>query len=133
MLLILRLYLVANLLIFWGFTVGFFFMPVRLGEMLGITLHSTTALADFRAMYGGMCLGVGVVFLLGLLKEGWRAPAVLLAVTTAAGLLLGRTLTIVVDGPASLYIYASMAGEVGATALGIWLLKRPNLAPAPQG
>jgi hypothetical protein len=75
-------------------------------------------------MYGGMCLGVGVIFLLGLLKDGWRAPAVLLAVTTAAGLLTGRLWTWAADGAPSALIFSFMGNEVAAVALGVFLLRR---------
>ena len=121
-----KLYLGSVLLVFWGFTAAFFAKPRELGEKLGIQLTNVTALADFRAMYGGMCRGVGVLFLLGMTKpEQWRVPAILLSVTTAAGLLLGRILTWALEGNPGTIIHGFMATEVFAIVVGVWLLKKP--------
>jgi hypothetical protein len=122
---VLRLYLSLNLLVFWGYTVAFFVAPKRLAEGIGIALVSTTGIADFRAMYGGMCLGVGAVFALGLSRDRWRAPAVFLAGGTAGGLFLGRALTLATDGAATPYIYQAMISEVVTVAMAAWLLRSP--------
>ncbi len=121
-----KIYLASVLLVFWGFTVGFFGWPRQLGERLGIHLASTAAVADFRAMYGGMCLGVGILFWLGIRRPSWRVPAVLLSITTAAGLLLGRLITWGIDGDPGPIIYGFMGTEVAAIAVGVWLLKSPE-------
>jgi hypothetical protein len=125
-----RIYLAANLLIFGGFAAAFFAAPDTLGGLIGITLRDNTARADFRAMYGGLSLGVGVVLALGLTKPRWREPALLLGVTTAAGLALGRLLTLATHGPAGLYIEGSLASELISVITGIVLLRVASPAPS---
>ncbi|MCG6167237.1 DUF4345 domain-containing protein [Leptospira sp. FAT2] len=121
-----KIYIALNVLVYAGFTIGFFLVPIRLASMIGIEIKSSAALADFRAMYGGLCLGVGVVLLFGLFKEEWRRASILLAITTASGLFLGRIYTLFLDGPGNEYIYLSMATEVGAVAIGTWILQRTS-------
>lgn len=113
-----------NLAVYGAFTIGFFLIPIRLASLIGIELKNSAALADFRAMYGGLCLGVGAILLLGFSKEEFRKSSVALAVTTAVGLLFGRIYTLVADGPGNEYIYLSMATEVWAILIGAWILKR---------
>ncbi|WP_244939862.1 DUF4345 family protein [Leptospira adleri] len=119
-----KIFLLMNLAVYDAFAVGFFLVPVKLASWIGIEIQTSAALADFRAMYGGLCLGVGAVLALGLFKKEWFSAGILLSVTTAGGLFLGRIYTILLDGPGNEYIYISMATEVGAVAIGSWILKR---------
>lgn len=119
----LRMYLVTNLTIFAAYSACAWMSPKRLAGWVDIELQSVTAVADFRAMYGGMCLGAGFIFALGFLRHEWRVPAVLLAVTTAGGLLLARLWTALIEGPVGSYIHAAMVLEVLAVIIGIALLR----------
>ncbi|WP_243397090.1 DUF4345 family protein [Leptospira kmetyi] len=122
--LISKVYLVMNLIVYGGFTLGFFFIPIRLASLIGIEIRDSAALADFRAMYGGLCLGISALFVLGLFREEFKKSSVVLALTAAVGLLSGRIYTLVLDGPGNEYIYISMATEIGAILIGTWILKR---------
>ncbi|XDD49371.1 DUF4345 domain-containing protein [Leptospira sp. WS92.C1] len=119
-----KLFLVLNTGVYAAFATGFFLIPVKLASLIGITLEGTAALADFRAMYGGLCLGIEAVLLIGIIKAEWRTFSVLLACTTAGGLLLGRVYTLLLDGPGNEFIYLSMATEMVAVLIGAWILKR---------
>ncbi|AOP33321.1 hypothetical protein A0128_05350 [Leptospira tipperaryensis] len=122
--LISKIFLLMNLVVYDAFAIGFFLIPIKLASWIGIEIQTSAALADFRAMYGGLCLGIGAVLVLGLFKKEWVQAGILLAVTTAGGLFLGRIYTLLLDGPGNEYIYVSMATEVGAVVIGGWLLKR---------
>ncbi|MDV6234515.1 DUF4345 domain-containing protein [Leptospira ellisii] len=122
--LISKLYILLNVAVYLGFGIAFILFPIRFASMIGITFEGSAALADFRAMYGGLCLGIEIVLFLGYLREEWRKFAILLSVTTAGGLLFGRLYTLFLDGPGNEYIYVSMATEIGAVAIGAWLLRR---------
>ena len=130
-----RMYLIAQLAAFLGFTAFGYAAPSRFATLLGMSLHDVTAVADFCATYGGLCAGISAVLALGLARPAWERPAVTLAVTASAGLLLGRLLTIAQHGPAGLYIHGSMALELVAALAGAWLLRgaeapQPSLRPA---
>ena len=131
MLLLLRIYLVLHLAIAWGYGVLVFADPQRVAALFEIALPTNTALADFRAMYGGLMLGMGIVFLRGLLRAAWRAPAVLLAAATGGALAIGRLLTLLLDGPVGGIIYLNGAIDVLACVLGVWLLRRKDVVPSP--
>ncbi|EPG73417.1 PF14248 domain protein [Leptospira fainei serovar Hurstbridge str. BUT 6] len=117
-------YLFLNLAVYFAFAVSFFIAPTTLANQIGFSIHSTAALADFRAMYGGLCLGIGILILLGILRQKTRIAAIQISVFTAGGLLLGRLVTLLLDGSGNEYIYISMLTEVFGVALGFFLLRK---------
>lgn len=119
-----NVYLLMNLTVYFGFAIGFFVQPKPLAEMIGISFRSTAALADFRAMYGGLCLSIGILILSGILRPATRILAIRLSLLTAAGLFLGRLVTIIFDGPGNEYIYVNMFTEVVGVFLGWFLLRK---------
>ncbi|TGK31785.1 DUF4345 domain-containing protein [Leptospira gomenensis] len=119
-----KVYILLNVVVYLGFGIAFMIFPLRLASLIGITVEGSAALADFRAMYGGLCLGIEIVLFFGFLREEWRRFAIFLSVTTAGGLLFGRLCTLFLDGPGNVYIYVSMGTEIGAVAIGVWLLQR---------
>ncbi|TGL63266.1 DUF4345 family protein [Leptospira sarikeiensis] len=122
--LISKIFLVLNLAVYAGFTVAFILFPIPLASAIGYTIHSSAALADFRAMYSGLCFGVGLLVYNGLVKPDFRSSAILLSVASAAGLFFARLYTLFIDGPGNEYIYLSMATEIVSVFLGVWLLKK---------
>ena len=124
-----KLLLASNVAIFWAYGIGFLAAPRALGEQLGIQLTNATALADFRAMYSGLCLACGFVFFRGLRDATWRVPALWLATLSAAGLALGRVATLVLDGVTSPIILGFLGSEVVAVVAGAYVLMGP-LTPA---
>ncbi|MDP2273164.1 MAG: DUF4345 domain-containing protein [Archangium sp.] len=101
-----------------------FFGPYFLAGQLDITLGSTSALADFRAMYGGLPLGIAGIIALGMKNAALRHPAVLLSTLTAGGLALGRLFTMATVGLPGPLVLVSLASEVLAVGCGIYLLKK---------
>lgn len=118
-----KVYLFANLATYAGFAAAFLAAPRVLGEAIGVRFETAAALADFRAMYGGLCLGAAIVIGQGLRDRAFERPAMVLSIACAAGLLLGRVLTLATEGPGSMFIYASMASEVLAVGIGLALVK----------
>jgi uncharacterized protein DUF4345 len=113
----------VNLLVFMAYAAAALAAPAQLAAQLDITLGSTSALADFRAMYGGLSLGCSVVFVAGLRNLSFRPAAVMLATFTSAGLILGRLITIAVDGMPGTLVMVILATEVASAAMGFFLLK----------
>ncbi len=118
------LFLGANLVVFFLFATAFLFAPRYFAAQLDITLSSTSAIADLRAMYGGLSLGVGALFVLGLKNVAFRPAAIALATLTSAGLAVGRVITIGVDGMPGPLVLAFLGSEVISVALGVYLMQR---------
>lgn len=118
------LFIGANLAVFAAFAAGSLVAPQAFAAQLDITLGSASAIADFRAVYGGLSLGVGVLFALSLREVSLRPTAVLLATLTAGGLMLGRLITMVTDGMPGPLVLVFLGSEVIAVAVGLVLLTR---------
>ncbi len=122
--LVTKVFLVMNLAVYLGFTVAFFLFPIPLATAIGFSIQSSAALADFRAMYAGLCFGVGILIFYGLSRPDFRIPAIVLSISTAGGLFLARLYTLILDGPGNEYIYLSMVTEIGSVLIGSWLLRK---------
>ena len=101
-----------NALVFLGFGAGFLLLPATLAGYFDIELSSPSALADMRAMYGGLSLSMGALFVLGLRRDGWLAPTLFLVAASSAGLALGRLYSIAVAGVPSALVLALLATEL---------------------
>lgn len=119
-----RLFIALNALIYLAFGPAFYFFPQALGGLLGISLTSSTALADFRAMYGGLPLGAGLLMAMALKEERFQESAFFLCMAGAGGLLCGRVLSIILSGAPGLPIYGFMVSEVAALVWGALLVRR---------
>lgn len=118
-----KVYLFANFATFAGFAVAFYAAPRALGEALGLRFQDTAALADFRAMYGGLCLASAFVLARGLRDDAQMRSSIVFAVLGAAALAVGRLLTFATEGPGGPFVYASLASEVLAIGVGLALLR----------
>lgn len=119
-----RLFIAFNALVYLAFGPAFYFFPQALAGLLGITLGSPTALADFRAMYGGLPLAAGLLMAIASKRASWQEPAYFLCMAGAAGLLFGRVLSIVLCGAPGLPIYGFMASEIVALVWGAILYRQ---------
>jgi hypothetical protein len=117
------LFLGVNLLVYLAYGVGFLLAPQKLAAELDITLGSATALADFRAMYGGLSLACAAFFALAIKNVSMRHSALLLAVLGAGGLMIGRLITMAFDGMPGAVIFVMLATEVFAVVGGVILLR----------
>lgn len=116
-------FLALNLVIYAAFAVGFMTIPTTLGEILGIQLKHSASLADFRAMYSGLCLAISTLLIAGIVQTEYRNAALLLSIAGGSGLFVGRLVTLILDGPGNLYIHLSMLTEIFAVVAGIFLLR----------
>lgn len=120
------LFLGVNLLVYLAYGVGFLLAPQKLAAGLDITLNSATALADFRAMYGGLSLACAGMFVLAIKNASMRHSALLLAVFGAGGLMIGRLITMAFDGMPGPVIFVMLATEAFAVVGGLFLLRRSS-------
>jgi hypothetical protein len=101
-----------NAVVFLAFGAAFLLFPATLAGHFDIELSSPSALADLRAMYGGLPLAVGALFALGLRRTDWLVPTVFLVAASSAGLALGRVYSIAVAGVPSALVLVLLATEL---------------------
>jgi Domain of unknown function (DUF4345) len=126
----LPLFLTANAVLFALFGVVAMFAPSLLGTPLDFTLPSPTALADFRAVYGGLSLALATFTGLALRRAELRPAAVLVLTLALDGLAFGRLMSWVLSGPGSAIIFAQLGLEVVAATWGALLLRQAPRAAA---
>ena len=109
-----RAIVLVNAFVFVDFGLAFLAAPEGLTRLLDIELHSASALADLRAVYGGLCLAVGVCMLAGLRNTAWLAPTLFLVMLTSGGLAFGRVYSMIVSGMPGLPVLGFLGTEVGS-------------------
>jgi hypothetical protein len=100
---------------------------------VGFSLGNATAMNEARANYGGMHVTMGLFFLCGVFVGGVRGVALSVALLFLGGLVVGRGVSISLDGPPE----APLAwGLLAVEAVGVLLvlsalLKRRRVARQP--
>ncbi|MCA9774713.1 MAG: DUF4345 family protein [Myxococcales bacterium] len=114
-----RLSVLLTALAYAGFGLAFTLAPGTLASYVEIGLPSTPAAVDFRAMYGGLELGVGI-FLLYCAADRARVRVGLVAqIATLAGLAGVRAMGIFTAGSDVGLNPTLLATELAGLALGI--------------
>jgi len=108
-----------NAVVYLGLGAGFLLFPSPLAGLFDIELRSPSALADLRAVYGGISLAVGGLFVAGLRRESWFAPSLFLAMTSAAALAFSRIYSSAVSGMPGTLVLAFLGLELLAF---VWAL-----------
>jgi hypothetical protein len=123
-----------NAVVYLAFGVALLLFPAALARLVDIELRSPSAFADLRAIYGGLATSVGLLFALGLRREGWFLPSLFLVMASSAGLALGRIYSVAVSGTPGTLVLIMLATEVGSfvwAALGYRALAASDpVAPA---
>ena len=92
----------------------------------GLELATPGWLGAVRANYGGMHLGIGLLFALGAVRAEWQRTGLAVLLAFLGGLAVGRTLSVFVDGTPPVFAIAFIAIEwVGAVLAMALLLRRP--------
>ncbi len=108
-----RSLLLFNALVFAFVGVSFLLFPTYASQIVTGDVPATpSGLMDMRATYGGVLLGVGLVFQM-LNKEPQTRCAGLLALALILGLMaIGRLIGMMLDGPANTIMYLFLAYEI---------------------
>ncbi len=125
------IYLFLNLVVFAGYGVCAELAPAWFAHLIDISLDSRSALADFRAMYGGLPIVGAVVFVRGMFNPKWRSLAISFATLSSVCLGSSRILAAAVDGPPTPVILVMFSAELFAVIAGVCLL-RLEQAPTPS-
>jgi len=119
-----RIFLAIVGVIFLG--VGGFNLFFPVAGMAGFEIQIPTATAhnEIRANYGGMHLAMGLLFVSGAFVGSLRIPALLVAALFTGGLVLGRSLSLVLDGWPNPFLWTFFALEALGCVVGSVLVKR---------
>lgn len=119
-----RVVLVLTALAFAGIGVGFLLLPARMAARLDLSLETSLAANDVRAVYGGLQIGLGVFFLLASARPSWHRTALGVLVAAFAGLAGGRFVSLALDGWAGGFAALLHGAELLGLACGLWALRR---------
>lgn len=101
------------------------FNPVGHLAPYGLELATPGWLGEVRANYGGMHLGIGLLFALAAVRAEWQRTGLAVLLAFLGGLAVGRTLSVLVDGTPPAFAIAFIAIEWIGAALALMLLRRP--------
>ena len=100
-------------------------------EPLGLELATLNSLNEIRANYGGMHLILGLFMLIAGIKDSLRKPGLFLLAFFTGGLVLGRVVSLIVDGVPGSVILGFLAIEsIGCLLATVLIVKeaRENAA-----
>lgn len=102
---------------FLGFGLWFLVDPIGPLAAIGITATGAPAAAEFRAFYGGLEVGLGLLMLVAAVKPDWRTAGLWLVIATNGGIAAGRLIGVAVDGVWVPFFTYALVWEVGFAAL----------------
>lgn len=123
-----RIFLGLSALLWLPYGLFCFVQPGYLAEAAGVTIGSTTASIELRAMYGGLQVAIGLLALLAVFRPPLVRPALLMLAFLTAGLGSARLLGSALDAEVSAYTGFALCIEFASAGAAIWLLRA-----APRG
>jgi hypothetical protein len=125
-----RIYLWTCAAVFCGLGIALLFWPTEILKSVEISFTSVTAFADIRADYGGCILGVGVFLAWCASKAPLVRTGLLCTGLTFSGYVVGRLLSLTLDGMPKPIIFTVTIVEVlgAAAAFGLVPFAPPGLA-----
>ena len=114
---------------FLGFGVIFLISPTTLNTLSEVALPTSISMMEIRAVYGGFFSGVGFFLLLCAWNESWLRVGLVAQASIMGGLLLARTLSLIVDGAPSLFIAVLSASEIVGFVIALGALRSLGWKP----
>ncbi|WP_397608219.1 DUF4345 family protein [Silanimonas sp.] len=102
---------------FLGFGLWFLVDPIGPLADIGITATGAPAATEFRAFYGGLEVGLGLLMLVAAAKPDWRMAGLWLVIATNGGIAAGRLVGVAVDGVWVPFFTYALVWEVGFAVL----------------
>jgi hypothetical protein len=120
-----KIFLVLVGAIFIGLGTYNLVLPVAAISIFKITLVEVSSINEIRANYGGMHLLLGLFFLYGALANRFRDAALLVVAVFTGGLVLGRLVSLMLDGSPNEAIWALLIVEsVGCVVAALLFLRK---------
>ena len=122
-----KIFLVLVGLIFVGLGIYNLVQPVDAVAIFEIVLIKVSSINEIRANYGGMHLLIGLFFIYGALSLRFQDAALLVVALFTGGLVLGRLISLVLDGSPNETIWVLLIVEaVGFLAAALLFLQHPG-------
>ena len=118
-----RISLYVGAIVFLGLGMMSLVVPGNLTPLVEIAMPTPVAVMEIRGVYGGFFLGTGLFFLLFARRDSWLKPGLVAQASIFGGLVLGRTLGIVIGGAPNLFIGGLLAGEIVGLFVALILLR----------
>jgi len=126
-----RVVLVLYGLMFLYFGVLLYVRPAELANTVPLQMTDPMAVAEIRAFYGGLEIGLGAFLIAAGLLRSFMRPGLWLLLGISAGLTLGRITGITVDHATGSFIFIALAVEsAGLVLSGIGLRLSGGGTPA---
>ena len=101
--------------------------PVAAMAGVELGVQSINALNEVRANYGGMQMGIGLLLVSAALMTWLTRPALLALSLVTGGLVVGRLMSIMIDGMPNSTVQALLELEFFTTVIAIFLFtQQPN-------
>ncbi|MBE7375735.1 DUF4345 family protein [Pseudomonas lopnurensis] len=130
-----RCVLLVQALVMASLSLAYWLRPYEMANLNGMLLMESASVSHMRVYYGGLQLGLAL-FLLWAARAPERArPALMMLMITLLALVLGRLLSLWLDGGELIgFDLASLVYRVLAAALAAaaWLAIRERLEPEPE-
>ncbi|MBA1186487.1 DUF4345 domain-containing protein [Stutzerimonas nitrititolerans] len=130
-----RFVLIIQAVIMAGLSLAYWLRPYEMANLNGMLLMESASVSHMRVYYGGLQLGLAL-FLLWAARAPERArPALVMLMITLLALVLGRLVSLWLDGGALIgfdlasLIYRVLAAALAAAA---WLAIREKPEPEPE-
>lgn len=125
-----RIFLGLSALVWLPYGILCFAAPEFLNGAAGVSAASATGSTELRAMYGGLEAAIGVLVLLGAMRDSLARPALVVLAFLCGGLALGRLGGVWIDGAISAYTASALALEIASALLAVHFLTRAPAAPS---
>lgn len=120
-----QLLLMCQGIVFVGIGGLFLLWPMWLSAFVSISLPNSTALVDFRAVYGGLQCGVGSFLLICAWQRQWLMHGLLACVCCFGGLALARGFSLLLTPTSTSINLVLLLAEILGLCVGfiglIWL------------
>lgn len=130
-----RFVLIVQAVLMAGLSLAYWVRPYEMANLNGMLLMESASVSHMRVYYGGLQLGLAL-FLLWAAREPERVrPALVMLMITMLALVLGRLVSLWLDGGALIgfdlasLIYRVLAAALAAAA---WLAIREKPEPEPE-
>ncbi len=101
--------------------------PVAAMAGVELGVQSINALNEVRANYGGMQMGIGLLLISAALMTWLTRPALLALSLVTGGLVVGRLMSVMIDGMPNSTVQALLGLEFFTTVIAIFLFtQQPN-------
>jgi hypothetical protein len=104
-----------------GFGIAYAVRSPRMARMVDLELPSAAARADYRSIYAGSQIAIGIFFLIAARSPAWLAPGLAAVALFAGGFGVARLTSLAIDRAKWQVQWIVGALEIGAGAVAAWL------------